>query len=87
MNVVLPPILVGDNNPLYSYGMHFCPTCKNLMRPFLGSQQLLDFICDKCGKKQTVDYSKRTGDDSLLYSKELQAGINIDIFRIEEACA
>jgi hypothetical protein len=62
-------IIVDDNKPLYSFGMHFCPTCKNLMRPFLASQHLLDFICDKCGKKQTVDYSKRTGDDSLLYSK------------------
>lgn len=75
MNVSYWINVVGDNNPLFSYGMHFCPTCKNLMRPFTASQQLLDFICDKCGKKQTVDYAKRTGDDSLLYSKELQAGM------------
>ena len=64
----------AENKSIYSYGMHFCPACQNLMRPSTFTSQLLDFTCDKCNKKVAVDYSKRTGEDSLLYSKELQAG-------------
>lgn len=67
-------ILVGDQTFLYSYGMHFCPTCSNLMKPFQSNGPQLDFICDKCKTKHPVDYSKKTGEDTLLYSKELQVG-------------
>lgn len=52
---------VEPDTPLYNYGMHFCPACKNLMKPHTANGPLLDFACDKCGKKHTVDYTKRTG--------------------------
>ena len=54
--------------------MHFCPSCQNLMKPNTFNAQLLDFLCEKCNKKMTVDYGNRSPEDSLLYSKELQAG-------------
>ena len=44
------------------------------MKPSTFNAQLLDFLCEKCNKKMTVDYGKRSAEDSLLYSKELQAG-------------
>lgn len=66
--------VVGESTPIFSYGMHFCPVCKNLMRPYTSNGELLDFLCDKCNRKYTIDYSKRTGEETLLYGKELQAG-------------
>ena len=35
---------------------------------------MLDFYCDRCKKKISVDFSDKSGEDALLYSKELQAG-------------
>ena len=66
--------LVEEPTPLFSYGMHFCPNCKNLMKPHTSNGPMLDFVCERCNRKHTIDFTARAGEECLLYSKELQTG-------------
>ena len=55
------------------FGLYFCNRCRNMLTPIKANGYMLEFNCVSCGP-QSVDFSQRTNDDCMLYSKELQVG-------------
>ena len=53
------------------FGVYFCRNCKNIMTPTISSGPELQFECVNCGFFN-VDFSKKTGMECALFSKDLR---------------
>ena len=65
-----------DHHPVVSVlGIYFCTRCENMMTPHKDCGPVLEFKCLSCGI-QELDFTRRVGENCMIYSKELQAGKN-----------